>query len=330
MNNKIDFVLPWVDGSDPEWLNLFNQYSPNIKKSEDASKERYRDWDNLRYWFRGVEKFAPWVNKIHFITNGQVPKWLNLNAPKLNFVKHSDYIPQEFLPTFSANPIEINLHRIESLSEQFVYFNDDFFIIDKIEPTRFFRNGIPCDMAVLNTIAPVGIAHIMLNDLEIINSEFDKKIALKNNLFKWFNFKYGIKLLRTCVLLPLPDFRGFYEPHLPNAYLKSTFKEVWDKYGYILENTCENKFRNNSDVNQYLIRYWQLAKGNFVPINITSDSIYYQISDSNIEEIEKSIKTQKKKILILNDNNVSSFIDLRERIKGAFENILPEKSSFEL
>ena len=27
---------------------------------------RYRDWQNLKYWFRAVEKYAPWVRKIHF------------------------------------------------------------------------------------------------------------------------------------------------------------------------------------------------------------------------------------------------------------------------
>ena len=66
--NKIDFVMIWVDNNDPEWQKSYNQYKPNNNKKEDASIVRYRDWDNLKYWFRGVEKFAPWVNKIHFIT----------------------------------------------------------------------------------------------------------------------------------------------------------------------------------------------------------------------------------------------------------------------
>ena len=43
--------------------------------------------------------------------------------------KCQDYIPAECLPTFSANTIEMNVHRIPSLAEHFVFFNDDFFLL---------------------------------------------------------------------------------------------------------------------------------------------------------------------------------------------------------
>lgn len=133
INFDVDFVIPWVDGSDPEWIKEFNKYAPLEKQvAEDSSKERYRDMGLLRYWFRGVEKIAPWVRKVHFVTNGQKPDWLNLNAGKLHWVKHEDYIPKEFLPVFSANPIELYMHKIPSLAEHFVYFNDDFYFANKL------------------------------------------------------------------------------------------------------------------------------------------------------------------------------------------------------
>lgn len=66
MDDKIDFVIAWVDGNDPKWKKEREKYMP--KSGNDARDVRYRDWDNLKYWFRGVEKFAPWVNKIHFVT----------------------------------------------------------------------------------------------------------------------------------------------------------------------------------------------------------------------------------------------------------------------
>ena len=106
---------------------------------------RYREWDTLRYWFRAVEKYAPWVNQVYFVTCGHVPKWLNMDAPKLHFVRHQDYIPEQYLPTFSSHPIELNLHRIEGLSEHFVYFNDDFYLTAPVQETDFFVNGLPCD-----------------------------------------------------------------------------------------------------------------------------------------------------------------------------------------
>lgn len=93
----------------------------------------------LQYWFRGVEKFAPWVNRIYFVTWGHIPSWLNLSHPKLKVVRHEEFIPTDYLPTFSSHPIELNLHRIKGLSERFVYFNDDTFLIRPVLQEDFFQ-----------------------------------------------------------------------------------------------------------------------------------------------------------------------------------------------
>ena len=93
---KIDFVLTWVDGSDPDWLAQRREYQPG--RGTDAGESRYRDWDNLQYWFRGMEKFAPWVNKIYFVTWGHVPKWLNKAHEKIQIVKHEDFMAPAYLP----------------------------------------------------------------------------------------------------------------------------------------------------------------------------------------------------------------------------------------
>lgn len=135
--DKIDFVLPWVDGSDSAWIKQRNEYLGI--KNDQTQDSRFRDWENLQYWFRGVEKFAPWVNHIYFVTWGHIPSWLNTDHPKLTVVKHEDYIPKQYLPTFSSHPIELNMHRIRGLSEQFVYFNDDTFIINKNGTGRLFQ-----------------------------------------------------------------------------------------------------------------------------------------------------------------------------------------------
>ena len=59
---KIDFVIAWVDGNDPEWRKQKNEYNPS--KQTDNSNIRYRDMDILKYWFRAVSEYAPWVNMI--------------------------------------------------------------------------------------------------------------------------------------------------------------------------------------------------------------------------------------------------------------------------
>ena len=333
---KIDFVLLWVDGDDPEWRNSYLKYLPESKRGDDTRASRYRDWGLLPYWFRGVERFAPWVNKIHFITCGHYPEWLDLKHPKLNFIKHSDYIPSEWLPTFSANPIELNLHRIVGLSEHFVYFNDDMFLIDYITPERFFQQGLPCDMAVFDAVASLSVynnfAHIVLNNVTAINQRFKKREVLCKDWRKWFNVKYGSHLFRTLALLPWPYFVGFRDPHLPNAFLKSTLNDVWSVYGNLLEETSAHKFRSLTDYTQWLFRYWQLVTGNFHPINVYRTSAYYPINEKTLPEIERVIAGQKKQIVVLNeeDKGISvPFEECQERIYAAFQRILPMKSSFE-
>lgn len=278
----------------------------------------------------GVEKFAPWVNKVHFITCGQIPDWLNLNAPKLHFVKHSDYIPSEYLPTFSSRPIILNLHRIKELSEHFVIFDDDCFLIDKVEPERFFRKGLPCDIAAFNAFCPnIQFSHTITNDICIINSAFKSRDIVRKNFRKWFSPQAGHHLLRTLFLLPWHKLSGFLDHHLPQGYLKSSFEEVWEKYEDILLDTTASRFRSIADVNPWLIRYWQLAKGNFIPLNVQKDSTSFKLSDKIIDKIIDTIENQKKKIICLNDEEIPSFETVQEQINAALHKILPEKSSFE-
>ena len=120
MNNEcIDFVVLWVDCNDPAWQSKRAEFRPD-KQATDVSAARYRDWDLLRYWFRGVHRFAPWVRKIHFVTDGQIPEWLNVEHPKLNCVSHSDYMPGNMrllsvLPRLEYVPNDLGMHRCHPL-----------------------------------------------------------------------------------------------------------------------------------------------------------------------------------------------------------------------
>ena len=194
MNEKIDFVITYVDGNDENWLSKRKKYITGTDKLNE-SETRYRNWENLQYWFRGVEKFASFVNRIHFITDGQVPEWLNVEHPKLNIVKHSDYIPEKYLPTFSAIPIEINIHKIKGLEEHFVFFNDDMFLTDYVKEEDFFINGKPVDRyvesAIIKSNESYMFPHIFLNCISVINKNFDKKACIENFKEKWLSKKNG-------------------------------------------------------------------------------------------------------------------------------------------
>ncbi len=327
---KVDFVLPWVDNTDKQWQERFTLYKGKLDNG-DNREIRFRNWDLLRYWFRSIEKFTPWVNKIFFITSGELPEWIDISHPKLKWIRHEDYIPAEYLPTFSANAIELNLHRIKELSETFVYFNDDFFILNHLPLSRFFKGNLPCDYAVM-TAKPSsgGIIHMAINDLELIERNFDKHSVIKKNPTKWFSLKYGSRIASNILLYPWKEFSGFIDPHIPYSFLKSTYLKVWEAEFNELNKTCSRKFRTNEDVNQWLIRYWQLAEGNFYPKNIQKNSLCIDIDDNIINKICSAISGQEYDIICLNDSeNISDFEKLKSGLQNAFEKIIPQKSSFE-
>lgn len=331
MTTKIDFVLTWVDGSDPNWQKEKQKYEK--KDSTDSREIRYRGLDSLKYWFRGVEKFAPWVNKIHFVTWGHVPEWLDINHPKLNIVKHVDFIPKKYLPTFSSHTIELNLHRIQGLSEKFVYFNDDIFMLKKVKPKDFFENGLPKDVAVLKpNISRFrhSTSAIESNNLEIINSLYNKNEIIKKNPFKWFNIKYRTDLLHTFLQMPYSKFTGFLNQHLSNSYLKETYIKLWEKEYEILDKTCKNKFRNGRDVNQWLFKYTQIVEGKFIPKNINFGRTY-AFTNKNMD-IYKALKNKKYKVICVNDNGkepIINYQDEKRKLINRFDDLLPQKSKYE-
>lgn len=328
--DKIDIVVPWVDQNDPTWQSEFRKFASE-NRNGDSHQIRYRDWGLLRYWFRGIERFMPWINKIHFVTAGHLPEWIDLSNPKLNYVKHEDFIPNQYLPTFSANTIELNIHRIKGLSDKFIYFNDDIFILKPVPFKRFFRKGLPCDLGVM-TAKPSdgGIIHMAINDLDIIDRHFSKRTQMRKFPRKWYSLRYGMGLINNTLLTPWRDFSGFIDPHLPNAFLKSTFEEVWQAEPEILDHTCRSRFRTNEDVNQWLFRYWQLAKGQFHPLDTRKNSVSVDITDNNTSFILQMITNRKLDMICLNDNiNISDFDNIRKKLDESFYKILPEKSLFE-
>lgn len=331
MDDKIDFVLIWVDGSDPKWLEEKAKYSDN-PESILSGANRYRDWGLMKYWFRGVEKFAPWVNNIYFITCGHYPQWLNLNNPKLRLIKHEDYIPKEYLPTFNSDAIEMNFHRLEGLSEKFLYFNDDMFIINYTKKEDFFENNKPKHLACNDTLFAEGnsdiFSHILLNNIAIINKHFNKKEVIKKDFFKWFSFHYNIKYwIKNFSLLSFNKFSTLYNEHLPSPMLKSTIKELWEKEPTTLSKTASNKFRSKEDVNQYIFKWYDIARGNFEPGRC--DGKYFNIlNDYNI--LHSTIEKQKFKMICISDEEDIDFEKEKNELINSFEKILPEKSSFEI
>ncbi|MBQ3306674.1 MAG: Stealth CR1 domain-containing protein [Bacilli bacterium] len=335
MKDKIDFVVTWVDGNDQNWINEKNHYLPKEKMA--AIDNRFKDWGLFKYWFRGVEKFAPWVNKIYFITWGHVPTWLDTSNPKLVIVNHKDYIPKEYLPTYNSNVLELNLHRIKELSENFVLFNDDTIIIKKTKPTDFFKDNKPKDTVALNVHCPQKsriIQSICNNNVSIINEHFNFKKSFKENLGIWFNPKNGKQIVRTLALMNCPRFPGFYQTHLPASHKKSIFKKVWELEPEIMNLTSSHKFRESTEVNHWMMKAWYIADGNVVNRKDNFGKTFHVTSEKFKNELDSIINyiiKQKGKIVCINDNENTDeqFEEGIKKIIESLDKIMPEKSSFE-
>jgi len=278
----------------------------------------------------------PWVNKIFFVTRGHIPDFLNLDNPKIRIVKHEEFVPEDCLPVFSINPIELNIHRIKDLSENYIYFNDDVYPLLPIEEGYYFQNNMVCDEAVESPIMPVDIGVISAwscwmkaNNILVINRVFNKRIVQDKNRDKWFNDAYGELLERNERLSYWNNFCGFHDPHMANAFHKSTLAEIWSEEPEVLSRTTHSRFRSETDVNQYLVRYWQLCKGDFVPRRTLGKS--HLVTADNYLNIADDIRNQRYQMISLNEDcSAEELLKIKEVLGQAFEFILPDKSVFEL
>ena len=291
MTEKIDIVVLWVDGSDPEFIREKQAVTGQIAEidQEIDGEQRYRDYGIFNYWFRMIEKHAPWVNHIYLVTNGQKPEWLNLEHPQLKLVTHKEFIPKEYLPTYNSAAIELNLHRIEGLSENFLYFNDDH------------------------------------NNVELIYRHFPNKKALKSSPWKFFNYRYRSLILKNLLLLPWGP-TGYVNQHLPVPMKKSTLAHLWEIEGEILDRTSRNKIRNYGvDVNQYICSLWQIESNQFYPM---SKNFGETIGLNQVDKLDKIFEDKHKKLLCVNDDSdlkEENLIHFKEIIQERY----PKKSAFE-
>lgn len=332
MSVPIDFVVTWVDGEDPAWRAERARYCPGDR--EDGSECRYRDWGLLPYWFRGVEAFAPWVRRVHFITWGHLPPWLNTEHPKLHIVRHEDYVPREYLPTFNCNVLEVHLHRIQGLAERFVYFNDDMYLLRPVKPEDFFRDGKPVDMLALQPVvvdqnSPL-FSYLLLNNMVALNRHFPKGENVRRQPGSYLHIGYPpLYFFYNLLESAFGSYTGLYTVHGPSPFCRETFREAWEREGAWLAAMSKNRFRSRDDLTQYLFREWQKLSGNFHPRNVRRHLAYYDLGTEQ-EKLLQAIRRRKKPMICVNDRaGVRDAEGIRRALQEAFRQILPEPSSFE-
>lgn len=240
----IDVVYTWVNHEDREWQKQFQQAVALDQKKKfsplcSRDSARFANRNELYYSLVSLNKYAPWVRKIYIVTNCSLPSWAVKN-PKITGINHEEiFVDSKFLPTFNSHAIEANLHRIDGLSEHFLYFNDDMFLARPVNKNLFFSND--------------GKNNVFKSKHHIL---YDRKDNLRSidysilNTAKLLDRDFGIK----------PDFKLH---HAPYPMKKSTLIELEDMYGKEILNTSKNKFRDKSDIPlaTTLHAYYSLLKG---------------------------------------------------------------------
>ena len=292
----MDIVITYVDGNDPVWQQDYQKYT-----DVPVMQKRFRDWGTLKYLLRGVEVNMPFIRNVYLVVShkSQVPRWADTS--NLKIVLHEDIIPREYLPTFNCNPIEMHLHRIDGLDEEYLYFNDDLYPVKECKPEDFFRDG-------------KGV------------------IRFSRQYLVWGMYKHICKNSDVYArkALGMPSSLSFVRPqHTCTPMLKSECERI---YG-ILEKDILNSLtrtRTQDNLNQYLFLDYQYYQGKMIQEKISNKHI--SVALASAQTLRDAVLKPERNILCVNDVRLSDskYETLRNTLLDALEQRFPAKSRFEL
>lgn len=291
----MDIIITYVNGLDPEW-----QKSYNTATSTPILEKRFRDWGTLKFLMRGIERNMPYIRKVHLVVSqeSQIPKWIN--RKKVNIVLHRDFIPSKFLPTFNSNTIELHLHRIKGLDEEFLYFNDDMFPVAPTKPEDFFREGKAVIKFTRHWLALNMFKKICSNSYRLASKAADKR----------------------------QEYIFLRPQHICSPMLRSSCKEVYEKVKIDI-NRSISRTRTASNCTQYLFLDYMFLNGRV--INEKIEKKHFSLAMTSAEKIESFIKSPTRKMVCINDVHLSEkrYKKLRRTIINAFNRRFPKKSKYE-
>lgn len=309
--NKIDFVFPYVDCSDPIWQESYKEERRKNDLPTEISQVRFRQWDNLKYLFRGIEKFAPWIGNVYMIVSNkeQVPDWVNTNEVKI--VLHSDIIPEQFLPTFNSCTIEMFIGNIKGLSERFIYSNDDMFFLRPMKEEDFFINAVPK-----------------------LSAKTDKGLKTMFKRVEWKCLRMIADYFGT--KLPDPEEVFLKIPHTFVPITRETTRIVGTIFKPEIYSSC-SPFRKSKNLNQYIYTYYQIFSSTYLESERTYKYTSFKDREYVLDKarvIAEDITKQTYDSICINDvidfKSEVVFEAAKQIINNAFDTILPESSKYEL
>jgi Stealth protein CR2, conserved region 2/Stealth protein CR3, conserved region 3/Stealth protein CR1, conserved region 1/Stealth protein CR4, conserved region 4/CDP-Glycerol:Poly(glycerophosphate) glycerophosphotransferase len=228
-NEPIDIVYTWVDSNDPRWRASYNEWVSKQEKilTSATNEERYIDRNELKFSLRSIHMYAPFVRNVFIVTAGHVPEWLNLDVPNLKVVKHEDIFPDaSYLPTFNSHSIEACLQNIPSLSENFIYFNDDVFLGQEVGIDMFYTKA--------------GLIKSRFSPSAFTASSKPGEDAIPTD---WASYN-AVSLIKN-------DFNLFFDrkmKHVAMPLKKSVLEDIEKKYAVEVDNTRKSRFRDTHDL----------------------------------------------------------------------------------
>ena len=292
----MDIIITYVNGLDPEWQEDY----ANCIGTKVLTK-RYRDWGTLPYLLRGIAECMPFVQNVFLVVarESQVPTWINRETVRV--VHHCDFIPEQFLPTFNSTAIEMFMHRIEGLSEEFIYFNDDFFPLMPCQPTDFFQNG---KTAIC----------------------LEYHLCTFNNLFR-VQTKRSDRLARVAAGVR-PKIFYIRPQHTCAPMLKSVCEELYEKRSEDILSSI-TPLRTRQNYNQYVFTDFAFFTGHTFIQRISNRHL--SLSIATVKRITESIVRPGSKLVCINDVNMQEekFQRIHACLHSAFQTRFPKKSRFE-
>lgn len=285
----MDAVITYVNGLDPHWQK---EYASVV--GGETLRKRYRDWGTLPYLVRGIRAHMPYVNNVYLVVSGesQVPEWVR--GSDIKVVLHKDIIPAEFLPTFNSNTIELFLHRIPGLDQEFLSFNDDMFPVRDTKAEEFFQDGKPVTGFTRNLVAG--------NLFKVMTRNTDRKV-------------------REALGLPRSPF--FIRPqHTVYPMLRSACEEVSSVMARQIRESV-SPVREEYNLIHYLFLDYLFYKGQAV--NRRHSNKHFSLAAVSATRIAAFLASPTADFVCINDVQMSEdrFVKTRDILLDSFEKLLP-------
>lgn len=285
MVTPVDAVVSWVEGNDPVHRQKRQKAMKhgNLENIDPIAagldETRFKDNGELFYCLASIRKFAPWIRRIHLITDNQVPRFLTSQRRKelgLDVVDHRVIFRsyEWALPTFNSRSIETAMCRIPDLAEHFIYFNDDFVITSPVKSKDFFSDGKVVLRGSWQPFKHYGVIGIKLSLL--INFLAKKLLGLTRTMY----------LLGQMRAAKIAGFnRTYYRaPHVPHPIRKTTLSDWFEKHPELFAENIKFQFR---DINQY----WPVSLANHLEI---ANSNAILADEKQIEMIRGEFHSKKR------------------------------------